>query len=248
MIDQKNTAIIIPARLASTRLPNKPLLEINSKTMIEYVWENAQKSQLGMVVVATDSIKIKETIEKRGGQACLTSESHQSGTDRIHEALKIFDTNSNIEKIINLQGDLPTINKQALVKVLNLLENEKVDIGTLVAPFQDENEMQKNQFVKAICKFAKNKMTTRAIDFTRVINENNKDNAYHHIGIYSYQRNALEKFVELNQTHREKEEKLEQLRAIGNNMHIEVSLINSPILGIDTQEDLREVVKILGKQ
>ncbi len=244
MSSQKSTAIIIPARLASKRLPNKPLLEINSKTMIEHVWENAINSQLGTVVVATDSQEIINVIQKRNGLAYMTSENHQSGTDRIYEALNIFDQNRAIEKVINLQGDLPTIDQFALKEVLNLLDNTEVDIGTLVAPFKDFDEMQKAQYVKAECYFKSNNVKARANNFTRIANREKIENLYHHVGIYSYRREALEKFVKLNQTDREKEEKLEQLRAIENNMHIEVSLINSPILGIDTQEDLDNIREI----
>ena len=244
MSSQKSTAIIIPARLASKRLPNKPLLEINSKTMIEHVWENAINSQIGTVVVATDSQEIIDVIQKRNGLAFMTSENHQSGTDRIHEALNIFDQNRAIEKVINLQGDLPTINQFALKEVVNLLDNTEVDIGTLVAPFKDFDEMQKAQYVKAECYFKSNDIKARAKNFTRIAYREKMENLYHHVGIYSYRREALEKFVKLNQTDREKEEKLEQLRAIENNMHIEVSLINSPIHGIDTQEDLDNIREI----
>ena len=174
----------------------------------------------------------------------MTSENHQSGTDRIYEALNIFDQNRAIEKIINLQGDLPTIDQFALKEVLNLLDNTEVDIGTLVAPFKDFDEMQKAQYVKAECYFKSNNIKARANNFTRIADREKMENLYHHVGIYSYRREALEKFVKLNQTDREKEEKLEQLRAIENNMHIEVSLINSPILGIDTQEDLDNIREI----
>lgn len=244
MSNQQSTAIIIPARLESKRLPNKPLLEINSKTMIEHVWENAINSQLGTVVVATDSQEIIDVIKKRNGLAYMTSENHLSGTDRIYEALNIFDQNRAIEKVINLQGDLPTIDQFALKEVLNLLDNTEVDIGTLVAPFKDFDEMQKTQYVKAECHFKSNNIKARATNFTRITDREKMENLYHHIGIYSYRREVLEKFVNLKQTDREKEEKLEQLRAIENNMHIEVSLINSPILGIDTQEDLDNIREI----
>ena len=245
MTNHQSTAIIIPARLASKRLPNKPLLQINSKTMIELVWENAIKSQLGTVLVATDSQDIANTIQRRDGLACMTSENHQSGTDRIYEALNIFDQNHSIEYIVNLQGDLPTIDQFALKEVINLLDKTEVDIGTLVAPFKDFDEMQKDHYVKAECNFKSNNHNARAINFTRIANKEKMENFYHHIGIYSYKREALEKFVKFKQTDREKDEKLEQLRAIENNMHIEVSLINSAILGIDTQDDLDNIRKNL---
>ncbi len=247
MITQKNTAIIIPARLAATRLPNKPLIKIHDKTMIQHVWERANESNLGRVIVATDSEEIKKIIENTGGVACLTSIDHQSGTDRIYEALQKCDSENEIEYIINLQGDIPSIDPHALSAVLKLLENKEVHIGTLVAKIRDESDLHKSQIVKALCMFQENKINTKAINFERQPKDITINNLYHHIGIYSYTRDSLKQFVSLDQTNREKEEKLEQLRALENNMHIEAGLIDFLPIGVDTPEDLEVIKGILEK-
>ena len=141
MINQENTAIIIPARLASTRLPNKPLLLINGKPMILHVWEQAIAAEIGEVIVATDSDQIKQVISKAGGNCELTRSNHQSGTDRIYEALENYDQNKNINFIINLQGDLPQINRECLSSVLNLLSDEEVEVSTLACEMKDNDEI-----------------------------------------------------------------------------------------------------------
>ena len=220
MITQKNTAIIIPARLAATRLPNKPLIKIHDKTMIQHVWERANESNLGKVIVATDSNKIQKVIENSGGVACLTSSDHQSGTDRIYEALQKCDSENEIEYIINLQGDIPSIKAHALSVVLKLLENKEVQIGTLVVRISEESDLHKSQIVKALCEFQENKKSAKAIDFQRLPKDTSTNNFYHHIGIYSYTRDSLAKFINLDQTQREQDENLEQLRALENNMHL----------------------------
>ena len=160
MINQKNTAIIIPARLASSRLPNKPLLLINNKPMILHVWERAIESSLGRVIVATDNNEIGEIISNNGGEYCITSKSHQSGSDRIYEALNKSKNNSEIEFIINLQGDLPNLVGKQLISVVNLLEDPEADIGTLVANIITEDEYENDNVVKALCHFNKGKKST----------------------------------------------------------------------------------------
>ncbi len=247
MITQKNTAIIIPARLAATRLPNKPLIKIHNKTMIQHVWERAKKANLGRVIVATDNEEIQKVIENSGGVACLTSIDHQSGTDRIYEALQKCDRKNEIEYIVNLQGDIPSIKANALSAVLKLLENKEVQIGTLVVKINEESDLHKSQIVKALCIFRENEKNTKAINFQRQPKENSINDFYHHIGIYSYTKESLKQFVNLKQTPREKEEKLEQLRALENNMHIEAGLIDFLPLGVDTPEDLEVIKGILKK-
>ena len=247
MITQKNTAIIIPARLAATRLPNKPLIKIHNKTMIQHVWERAKEANLGRVIVATDNEEIQKVIENSGGVACLTSIDHQSGTDRIYEALQKCDRKNEIEYIVNLQGDIPSIKANALSAVLKLLENKEVQIGTLVVKINEESDLHKSQIVKALCIFRENEKNTKAINFQRQPKENSINDFYHHIGIYSYTKESLKQFVNLKQTPREKEEKLEQLRALENNMHIEAGLIDFLPLGVDTPEDLEAIKGILKK-
>ena len=242
MITQKNTAIIIPSRLAATRLPNKPLIMINDKPMIYHVWERACESNLGKVIVATDNIEIQKVIEDSGGDSCLTSVDHQSGTDRIFEALQKYDSENKIEYVVNLQGDLPNIDADSLLRVLQLLENKEVNIGTLVVKINEESDLDKAQIVKALCIFKENERNTKALDFQRLPKDITINNLYHHIGIYSYTRESLSQFVNLIQTKREIDERLEQLRALENNMHIEAGLIDFLPLGVDTPEDL-EVIK-----
>ena len=245
MITQENTAIIIPARLQASRLPNKPLLEIHGKPMIQHVWERAVLSQLGEVLVATDSVDIKNLVEGLGGNACMTSAKHTSGTDRIYEALNKFDLDQRIQFVINLQGDLPTINSEALSTVLSLIEEEGSEMGTLASVFSDKSEIKKNQVVKAFCDYKENENSTLALDFIRKNDNYDENKLYHHIGIYSFRRETLKKFVTLSQTERENNEKLEQLRALDNNIKIKVGLIDFLPLGVDTPDDLEEIKKII---
>ena len=167
MISQENTAIIIPVRLQASRLPNKPLLDIAGKPMIQHVWESAIASDLGRVVVATDSDEIAKCIESLGGDVCMTSANHQTGTDRMYEALQVIDPGKMIHYIINLQGDLPTINSMALEKVLNLLSSEENEIGTLVTQFEREEDLKKEQFVKAVCNLSGSETESYAENFVR---------------------------------------------------------------------------------
>ena len=245
MITQENTAIIIPARLQASRLPNKPLLEIHGKPMIQHVWERAVLSQLGEVLVATDSVDIKNLVEGLGGNACMTSVKHTSGTDRIYEALNKFDLDQRIQFVINLQGDLPTINSEALSTVLSLIEEEGSEMGTLASVFSDKSEIKKNQVVKAFCDYKENENSTLALDFIRKNDNYDENKLYHHIGIYSFRRETLKKFVTLSRTERENNEKLEQLRALDNDIKIKVGLIDFLPLGVDTPEDLEEIKKII---
>ena len=245
MINQENTAIIIPARLASTRLPNKPLLPINGKPMILHVWEQAVAAEIGKVIVATDSDQIKQVISEAGGNCELTRSNHQSGTDRIYEALENFDQNKNINFIINLQGDLPQINRECLSSVVNLLSDEAAEVGTLVCEMTDHDEINSKSIVKAIADINPNTKIGRAINFTRTPEPSINGNYLHHIGLYAYTRSALEKFVHLAPSTREIDQKLEQLRALDNQMRIDIQLIDFLPLGVDTPEDLEKMQKLI---
>ena len=245
MINQENTAIIIPARLASTRLPNKPLLPINGKPMILHVWERAKAAELGEVIVATDSQEIRDVISFAGGICELTNEYHQSGSDRIFEALENFDSGNQFDYIINLQGDLPQINRECLVAVLNLLIDEVVDIGTLACEMTNPDEINSTSIVKAIADINSATQIGQAINFTRNAETSINGNYLHHIGLYAYTRTALAKFVQLPHSTREKEEKLEQLRALDNQMRIGIKVIDFLPLGVDTPEDLEKMQKII---
>ncbi len=245
MINQENTAIIIPARLASTRLPNKPLLPINGKPMILHVWEQAVAAEIGEVIVATDSDQIKQVISEAGGNCELTRSNHQSGTDRIYEALENFDQNKNINFIINLQGDLPQINRECLSSVVNLLSDEAAEVSTLVCEMTDHDEINSKSIVKAIADINPNTKIGRAINFTRTPEASINGNYLHHIGLYAYTRSALEKFVHLAPSTREIDQKLEQLRALDNQMRIDIQLIDFLPLGVDTPEDLEKMQKLI---
>ena len=245
MINQENTAIIIPARLASTRLPNKPLLPINGKPMILHVWEQAVAAEIGKVIVATDSDQIKEVISEAGGNCELTRSNHQSGTDRIYEALENFDQDKNINFIVNLQGDLPQINRECLSSVVNLLSDEAAEVSTLVCEMTDHDEINSKSIVKAIADINPNTKIGRAINFTRTPEASINGNYLHHIGLYAYTRSALEKFVHLAPSTREIDQKLEQLRALDNQMRIDIQLIDFLPLGVDTPEDLEKMQKLI---
>lgn len=245
MINQENTAIIIPARLASTRLPNKPLLPINGKPMILHVWEQAVAAEIGKVIVATDSDQIKQVISEAGGNCELTRSNHQSGTDRIYEALENFDQDKNINFIINLQGDLPQINRECLSSVVNLLSDEAAEVSTLVCEMTDHDEINSKSIVKAIADINPNTKIGRAINFTRTPEASINGNYLHHIGLYAYTRSALEKFVHLAPSTREIDQKLEQLRALDNQMRIDIQLIDFLPLGVDTPEDLEKMQKLI---
>ena len=245
MINQENTAIIIPARLASTRLPNKPLLPINGKPMILHVWEQAVAAEIGEVIVATDSDQIKQVISEAGGNCELTRSNHQSGTDRIYEALENFDQDKNINFIVNLQGDLPQINRECLLSVVNLLSDEAAEVSTLVCEMTDHDEINSKSIVKAIADINPNTKIGRAINFTRTPEASINGNYLHHIGLYAYTRSALEKFVHLAPSTREIDQKLEQLRALDNQMRIDIQLIDFLPLGVDTPEDLEKMQKLI---
>ena len=245
MINQENTVIIIPARLASTRLPNKPLLPINGKPMILHVWEQAVAAEIGKVIVATDSDQIKQVISEAGGNCELTQMNHQSGTDRIYEALENFDQDKNINFIINLQGDLPQINRECLSSVVNLLSDEEAEVSTLVCEMTDLDEINSKSIVKAIADINPNTKIGRAINFTRTPEPSINGNYLHHIGLYAYTRSALEKFVHLAPSTREIDQKLEQLRALDNQMRIDIQLIDFLPLGVDTPEDLEKMQKLI---
>ena len=245
MINQENTAIIIPARLASTRLPNKPLLPINGKPMILHVWEQAVAAEIGEVIVATDSDQIKQVISEVGGNCELTRSNHQSGTDRIYEALENFDQDKNINFIVNLQGDLPQINRECLSSVVNLLSDEEVEVSTLACEMTDHDEINSKSIVKAIADIDPNTKIGRAINFTRNPEASINGNYLHHIGLYAYTRAALEKFVHLAPSTNEIDQKLEQLRALDNQMRIDIQLIDFLPLGVDTPEDLEKMQKLI---
>jgi 3-deoxy-manno-octulosonate cytidylyltransferase (CMP-KDO synthetase) len=238
------TVIIIPSRLEALRLPNKPLELINNKEMILHVYEAAKKSNAGEVYVATPDKKIIDLIKNSGGNVILTSPEHSTGTDRVFEVFK-NELNSEPNIIINLQGDMPNIKPEVVTDLASYMDEGKCDIGTLASAFTSQSELQDENNVKvAVKKKLLDNNFVEATDFFRVYSEN-YENFYHHVGIYAFTNKALIRYVSLKRSKLELERKLEQLRALENNMSIHVSYINSSPLSVDTKKDLTEVKKIM---
>ena len=238
------TVIIIPSRLKALRLPNKPLELINNKEMILHVYEAAKKTNIGEVYVATPDQKVIDLITNNGGKAALTLLDHQTGTDRIYEVFKNQLKNEpNI--IVNLQGDMPNIDPQAITHLVSYMNKGKCDIGTLASSFSSETELRDENNVKVVVKekLANNNFV-EATDFFRTSSKNH-ENLYHHVGIYAFTNKALVRYVSLERSKLELERKLEQLRALEKNMSIHVGFINSSPLSVDTKNDLIEVKKLM---
>jgi len=239
------TLILIPSRMAATRLPGKPLLKINNLSIVSHVFKRAEEANIGEVVVATEDQEIFEDVLKNGGKAVLTSSDHKTGTDRIFEAYKKLNI-KNIDYILNLQGDEPNIDKNDIINLNNLMINNETEIGTLAAIIQDDKMLNNKNVVKVITeKKLKENNFPMASNFTRKNPSINNTNIYHHIGIYLYKVSVLEKFVSLDQTDNEKENKLEQLRALENELKINVALAKSSPVGVDTKEDYLAIKKIM---
>ncbi|MES2905541.1 MAG: 3-deoxy-manno-octulosonate cytidylyltransferase [Pseudomonadota bacterium] len=229
--------ILIPARMQATRLPNKPLADINGRPMIAHVLERAKAADLGPVVVATDSAEVIAAVRQAGGQAVMTRADHVSGSDRIWEALHLFDPAGHYDTVINIQGDLPSIEARLPRAALHLLEDPGVDIGTLAAEIKREEEKTAPHVVKVVgTPLAYDRL--RALYFTRATAPTGDGPLYHHIGLYVYRRDVLKKFCSLPPSPLEQREKLEQLRALENNMRIDVALVETVPLGVDTPDDL----------
>jgi len=239
------TLILIPSRMAATRLPGKPLLKINNLSIISHVFKRAEEANIGEVVVATEDQEIFEDVLKNRGKAILTNKNHQTGTDRIFEAYKKLNI-KNIDYILNLQGDEPDINKDDIINLNNFMIKQDAELGTLAAKIQDDNMLNNKNIVKVITnkKLVENNFPI-ALNFTRDNLSRDTQNIYHHIGIYSYKISILEKFVSLDQTNNEKKNKLEQLRALDNKLKINVALAKSSSIGVDTEEDYLAIKKIM---
>ena len=231
--------------MAATRLPGKPLLKINNLSIISHVFKRAEEANIGDVVVATEDQEILEDVLKNGGRAVLTSNDHKTGTDRIFEAFQKLKI-KNIDYILNLQGDEPNIDKNDIINLNNLMINSESEIGTLAAIIPNDKMLNDKNVVKVITesKLQENNFPI-ALNFTRDNSLINNKNIYHHIGIYSYRVNTLEKFVRLDQTDEEKKNKLEQLRALDNKLKINVALTKSSPIGVDTEEDYLAIKKIM---
>ena len=239
------TLILIPSRMSATRLPNKPLLKINDLSIISHVVKKAKNTEIGRVVVCTEDQEILEDVIKNGGEAILTGNYHKSGTDRIFEGYKKLDIHD-VDYILNLQGDEPSIDEKDIINLNNMMIETNSIIGTLGAKIKD-NEMFINQNIVKVATEEKLsiKNSSFAISFKRNHIFNEEENIYHHLGIYAYKINTLEKFVNLNQTKNEIENRLEQLRAMDNNLKINVTLAKSSPIGVDTKEDYLALKKIM---
>ncbi len=237
--------VIVPARMSSTRLPGKPLADIHGLPMIVHVWRRAVESKIGPVLVACDGAEIADVIKKAGGKAVVTDPNHPSGSDRIWEALNSEAGNEAYDAIINVQGDLPTIDPAAIRAAYDLLKNPAVDIGTLAVAIRDENEKHMPQITKAVFDLDKGSSHGRALYFSRLPVPSGEGAMYHHVGLYAYRHDALERFVKAKPSPLELREKLEQLRALALGMRIEVGVIETIPLGVDTPADLELARELL---
>jgi 3-deoxy-manno-octulosonate cytidylyltransferase (CMP-KDO synthetase) len=243
---ETRTLVLIPARMAATRLPGKPLLDIAGLPMIVHVLRSAEAAQIGRVAVATDTPEIAAAVQTHGGEAVLTLADHPSGSDRIHEALRKLDPEGRTEIVVNLQGDFPTIRPDNIRSVLDPLADPAVDIATLAAEIHTEEEATNPNVVKVIgSTVSPGRM--RALYFTRATAPWGDGPRYHHIGLYAYRRAALERFVGLTPSPLERREKLEQLRAIEAGMRIDVTVVETVPRGVDTPADLETARRILAK-
>lgn len=240
------TLVLIPARMASTRLPGKPLMDIGGLPMIVHVLRRAEEAGIGRVAVATDTPEIAAAVTAHGGTAVMTSPDHPSGSDRIFEALQTLDPGGEAEAIVNVQGDLPTVPPQDIRAALALLADPAVDIGTLVAEIREAEEHAAPSVVKLIGS-ATGADRFRALYFTRATAPYGDGPRYHHIGLYAYRRAALERFVRLPPSLLERREKLEQLRALEAGMRIDAALVTSVPLGVDTPADLETARRLLSR-
>lgn len=239
--------ILIPARMAATRLPGKPLADINGAPMIVHVARRAAESGIGRVVVATDSREIADAVAKAGFEFAMTRADHQTGSDRIFEALAQVDPDRQVTVVVNVQGDIPTIDPAAIRAALAPLDNPDVDIATLGVEIVRDEEKTNPNVVKIVGTPIKGDRL-RALYFTRATAPYGEGPLYHHVGLYAYRRTALERFVSLAPSPLEKREKLEQLRALEAGMRIDVALVDTVPLGVDTPEDLERARQMLPRE
>ena len=242
-----NPIVVIPARLASTRLPDKPLADIAGQTMIERVWRQAMKARSGPVLVAAAEQKIVDVIVRAGGQAVLTDPALPSGTDRVFAALESVDRAGAHDVVINLQGDLPALDPAAIIAVAQILATTDCDIATLAAEIDVQGDFDNPNVVKPVVAWGKDGQTGRALYFTRARAPAGEGPLFHHIGIYAFRRAALARFVRLPPSPLERREKLEQLRALEAGMSIGVARVDAVPLSVDTPADLEKARALLAR-
>jgi 3-deoxy-manno-octulosonate cytidylyltransferase (CMP-KDO synthetase) len=241
----KAPIVLIPARMASTRLPNKPLADIHGEPMIVHVWRRAVESDVGPVTVACAEPEIARAVEEAGGNAVLTRADHPTGSDRIWEALERLDPDGRHDAVVNVQGDLPTVDPGTVRAAFEALRDPAIDIGTVCALVGAEHERTDPAVVKPVVAFAPGQSVARAHYFSRATVPSGDGPIYHHIGLYAYRREALRRFIQLPQGLLEKRERLEQLRALENGMRIAVALVDTVPLGVDTPGDLERARLLL---
>jgi 3-deoxy-manno-octulosonate cytidylyltransferase (CMP-KDO synthetase) len=244
---ENHTLVLIPARMASTRLHGKPLMDIAGFPMIVQVLRRAEEAAIGRVAVATDTPEIAAAVTSHGGEAVMTRPDHPSGSDRIYEALEKLDPRREAEFVINLQGDFPTILPDNIRDVLPPLQDPAVDIATLAAQIHTEEEDAAPSVVKAVGTSLGGRRM-RALYFTRATAPYGDGPRYHHIGLYAYRRAALERFVRLPPSPLERQEKLEQLRALEAGLRIDITIVDTVPRGVDTPADLETAREILSKR
>ena len=238
------TLIIIPSRLSAKRLPGKPLLKINGLSIVTHVYRKAVEANIGEVFVAAEDQEIIEDVKENGGQAILTRNNHKTGTDRVYEALEKLGI-TDVELVMNLQGDEPLMNIEDIKKLHEQMIKNKSELGTLASNILDKNLYNDLNTVKVVTKEnLDNSKFTEAVNFMRKSEKINK-NTYHHLGIYCYQVDTLKKFVYLEQSQNEIKNKLEQLRALDNNINIKVTLAKESPIGVDTEEDFVAIKKLM---
>ncbi|MCZ4289354.1 3-deoxy-manno-octulosonate cytidylyltransferase [Hoeflea alexandrii] len=240
----EHTLVIIPARMASARLPNKPLADIGGEPMVVRVARQAALAEIGRVAVATDSREIAEAVEAAGFEAVMTRDDHQSGSDRVYEAATIMDPEGRAEIILNVQGDIPAIEPESIRRAAVPLAASPADLATLAVVITEEAEKTNPNIVKVIGTPIGQGLL-RALYFTRATAPYGEGPLYHHIGLYAWRRSALQRFVTLKPSTLEKRESLEQLRALENGMRIDVAIVDSVPLGVDTPADLERARQIL---
>jgi len=243
---EPRTLVLIPARMAATRLPGKPLLDIAGLPMIVHVLRRAAEAGIGRVAVATDTAEIAAAVTAHGGEVVMTRADHPSGSDRIHEAMTILDPDRRAEIVVNLQGDFPTITIDNIRDVLPPLADPAVDIATLASQIHTQEEDLAPSVVKAVGTSLGGRRM-RALYFTRATAPHGEGPRYHHIGLYAYRRLALERFVKLPPSPLELQEKLEQLRALEAGMRIDITIVDTVPRGVDTPADLETARHILAK-
>jgi 3-deoxy-manno-octulosonate cytidylyltransferase (CMP-KDO synthetase) len=241
----QNPIIVIPSRMASHRLPGKPLADIHGVPMIVHVWRRAMEADVGPVIVACADFQIIDAVKEAGGDAVYTNPDHVSGSDRVYEAMHTVDPQKKHDCVINLQGDLPTIEPDAVRASLRPLADPDVDIATLVSPITIESERDDANVVKAVLSMADGANTGRALYFSRTRVPSGDGPLFHHIGIYAFRREALDRFVKLPRGDLEQQESLEQLRALEAGMRIDAERVDTVPLGVDTPADLERARALL---